>query len=145
MLWKSKPAAEHEDRGGQSHHYADIVRPEKLGDWAIEKNPALKYFHEALQDWGERLGNPSRRPVCMTCSHEFRANSNMPSAWMFVRLSVNEAGVLKHMLVVGICESCATKNDTGLLSKGLAELRRAFPDMPEFKLQLVQEWSDLLN
>ena len=64
---------------------------------------------------------------------------------MFVRLSVNEAGVPKHMLVVGICESCATKNDTSLLSEGLAELRRAFPDMPEFKLQLVQEGSDLLN
>src|SRR5436309_10360361 len=31
----------------------------------------LHYLHEAMQDWGERRGNPSRRPVCMTCPHEF--------------------------------------------------------------------------
>ena len=75
------------------NHYAEIVRPEMLGQWAMEKNPSLQYLHEAMQDWGERRGNPSRRPVCMTCPHEFQVNARMPSAWMFVRLSVNKAGV----------------------------------------------------
>jgi hypothetical protein len=69
----------------------------------------------------------------------------MPSAWMFVRLSVNKAGVPKHMTLVGICETCAAKNDAILLREGLVELRRAFPDVPEFKMQLVEEESGLFN
>src|SRR5262249_16900532 len=36
----------------------------------IERNPALQYLHEAIQDWGNRLGKPSQRPVCLTCPHE---------------------------------------------------------------------------
>src|SRR5437773_8681748 len=106
MLRKQKPAAEHGDDDGQSattsKHYAEIVRPEMLGQWAMEKNPSLQYLHEAMQDWGERRGNPNRRPVCMTCPHEFQVNARMPSAWMFVRLSVNKAGVPKQMILVGI-------------------------------------------
>src|SRR5215831_8474042 len=127
------------------NHYAEIIRPETLGQWALEKNPALQYLHEAMQDWGERLGNPSRRPVCLTCPHEFHVNVPMPSAWMFVRLSVNKAGVPKHMILVGVCQNCAAAtDDLTLLRKGLAELRRAFPNMPEFTVQLVQE-STVLN
>src|SRR5262249_7863322 len=76
-----------------STHYAEIIRPDILGQWAFEKNPALPYLHEAIQDWGERRGDPDRRPVCMTCLHEFHVNASMPSAWLFVRLSVNTAGV----------------------------------------------------
>jgi hypothetical protein len=60
------PASEHGTDGGQSveqaKHYAEIVRPEMLGQWAMEKTPSLQYLHEAMQDWGERRGNPSRRP-----------------------------------------------------------------------------------
>jgi hypothetical protein len=56
-----------EHGNGQSakkwNHYAEIVRPEMLGQWAMEKNPSLQYLHEAMQDWGERRGNPNRRPV----------------------------------------------------------------------------------
>ncbi len=33
----------------------------------------------------------------------------------------------------------------GILREGFAELRRAFPDMPEFKVQVVQEWSGVVN
>ncbi len=110
------------------NHYAEIVRPEMLGQWAMEKNPSLRYLHEAMQDSGERRGNPSRRPVCMTCPHEFQVNARMPSAWMFVRLSVNKAGLPKQMILVGICEKCAVKDDVTLLREGFAELRRAFPD-----------------
>jgi len=98
-----------------------------------------------MQDWGERLGNPSRRPVCLTCPHEFHVNVPMPSAWMFVRLSVNKAGVPRHMILVGICRECAAaSDDVTLLRKGWAELRRAFPDIPEFTMHLVQE-SAVLN
>src|SRR6266516_2165662 len=93
------------------NHYAEIVHPEMLGQWAMDKNPSLQYLHEAMQDWGERRGDPSRRPVCMTCPHEFQVNARMPSAWMFVRLSVNKAGVPKQMILVGICEKCAVKDD----------------------------------
>jgi hypothetical protein len=32
-----------------------------------------------------------------------------------------------------------------LLREGLVELRRAFPHMPEFEMQLAQEGSSLLN
>jgi hypothetical protein len=128
------------------NHYAEVIRPEKLGQWALEKNPALQYLHEAMQDWGERLGNPSRRPVCMACPHEFHVSVPMPAAWMFVRLSVNKLGVPKHMILVGVCEKCAAaSDDVTLLRKGLAELRRAFPDMPEFTMHLVHENSPVLN
>jgi hypothetical protein len=43
----------------------------------------------------------------------------MPSAWMFIRL--------RQMIVVGICEECAAKNDATLLREGFAEIRKAFP------------------
>jgi hypothetical protein len=129
----------------RSQHFAEIIRPDTLGQWAIEKNPTLQYLHEAMQDWGERRGNPKRRPVCMTCPHEFHVNARMPSAWMFVRLSVTEAGVPKHMILVGICDKCAAKDDATLLREGFTELRRAFPDMPEFKVHVVQEWSGVVN
>ena len=64
---------------------------------------------------------------------------------MFVRLSVNNVGVPKHMVLVGICEKCAVTEDESLLREGLAELNRAFPDMPEFTMQLVQEGPTVLN
>jgi hypothetical protein len=57
MAREPELTAEHGNDGG--HHYAEIVRPEMLGQWAIEKNPTLRYLHEAMQD----CGNPSRRPV----------------------------------------------------------------------------------
>jgi len=60
---------------------------------------------------------------------------------LFVRLSVNKAGVPKQMILVGVCEKCAAKDDATLLREGFAELRRAFPDMPEFKMQVIQEGS----
>ena len=143
------PATERDkevEQSAASNHYAEIIRPETLGQWALEKNPALQYLHEAMQDWGERLGDPSRRPVCMTCPHEFHVSVPMPSAWMFVRLSVNKLGIPKHMILVGLCQNCAaTTDDLTLLRKGLVELRRAFPTMPEFTMQLIQEESTVLN
>jgi hypothetical protein len=139
--------ATEDDEGGQSatgsNHFAEIIRPDMLGQWAFQKNPALQYLHEAIQDWGERRGDPNRRPVCLTCTHEFRVNAPMPSAWMFVRLSVNKAGVPRHMILVGIC--CAAQNDATLLREGLIELRRAFPNMPEFKMLVVQERLGVIN
>ena len=75
-----------------------------------------------MEDWGERRGDPNRRPVCMTCPHELHVNAPMPAAWMFVRLSVNKAGVPMQMILVGICETCAAKDETILLRQGLAEL-----------------------
>jgi hypothetical protein len=116
-----------------------------VGQWAIEKNPTLRYLHEAMQDWGERRGNPSRRPMCLTCPHEFRADGSLPPAWMFVRGSVDKASVPKQMILTGICEKCAAKDDATLLREGCADLRRAFPDMPEFKVQVVQEGSGVVN
>src|SRR5262249_9927324 len=107
----------------RSNHYAEIIRPEVLGQWAFEKNPVLQCLHKAIQDWGERRGDPDRRPVCMTCPHEFHANARMPSAWMFVRLAVNKTGVPRQMILVGICEKCAAKDDTTLLREGCADLR----------------------
>ena len=127
------------------NHYAEIVRPEMLWQWAVEENPTLQFLHEAMQNWGERRGDPKRRPVCLACPHEFHVNTAMPSAWMFVRLSANKAGVPKQMILVGICEKCAAKDDAALLREGFAELRRAFPGMPEFKMHVVQEWSGVVN
>ncbi len=48
------------------------------------------------------------------------------------------------MILIGICEKCAAK-DAALLREGFAELRRAFPDMPEFKVHVVQQWSGVVN
>jgi hypothetical protein len=58
-------------------------------------------------------------------------------------LSVNKAGVPRQMILVGICEKCAAKDDATLLREGFAELRWAFPDTPEFKVHVVQEWTDI--
>ena len=60
-------------------------------------------------------------------------------------LSVNKAGVPRQMILVGICEKCAAKDDATLLREGFAELRRAFPDLPEFKMHVVQEWSGVVH
>ncbi len=46
------------------NHYAEIVRPEMLGQWAMEKNPSLQYLHEAMQDWGS--GPWRRTRACST-------------------------------------------------------------------------------
>ena len=43
------------------------------------------------------------------------------------------------------CEKCAVKDDATLLREGFAELRRAFPDMPEFKMQVIQEGSGVVH
>ncbi len=51
----------------KSNHYAEIIRPDTLGQWAMERNLSLQYLHEAIQGWGERRGDRSRRPVCLTC------------------------------------------------------------------------------
>jgi len=64
---------------------------------------------------------------------------------MFVRVSVNKAGVPKQMILIGTCEKCAAKDDATLLREGCADLRRAFPDMPEFKIQVVQKGSGVVN
>jgi hypothetical protein len=117
-------------------HVFEIIRPAVLGQWAIEKNRNLDLLHEAMHDWGERLGNPSQRPLCLTCPHEFDAEGNLPAAWMFVRLSVNEAGMPTQMTLIGICEKCAAKDDQILLREGFAELRKAFPDMTEFEMPM---------
>ena len=129
--------SEHPNKGedsARSRHVVEIIRPEVLGQWALEKNRSLDLLHEAMHDWGERLGDPSQRPVCLTCPHEFQAERTLPPAWMFVRLSVNEAGIPNKMTLIGICERCAPNDDSSLLREGLAELRRAFPDMPEFEM-----------
>ncbi len=126
-------------------HYVEIVRPEMLWQWTVEENPTLQYLKQALQDWAGRRGNPNQRPICLTCEHEFRANGCMPSAWLFVRISVNTAGVPKHLILVGICEKCAAKDDASLLREGFADLRKVYPDMPEFKMQVVQEGSGKVN
>jgi hypothetical protein len=141
MMARNPNAAAEHDSAATSNHFVEIIRPEMLGHWAIESNPSLQYLHEAMQDWGERRGDPNRRPVCLTCPHEFHVNASMPSAWMFVRLSVNKGGVPRHMVLVGICETCAVKNNGTLLQEGCAELRRAFPDVPEFKMLVIQEAS----
>ncbi len=51
----------------------------------------------------------------------------------------------KQMILVGVCETCAAKDDATLLREGFTELRRAFPQMPDFKMQVVQEWSSVVN
>src|SRR5215471_3174742 len=133
-----KLKTEHQDEEDESattpKHRLDIIRPEMLGQWALEKNRSLELLHEAMQDWGERLGNPRQRPVCLSCPHEFNAEGTLPSAWMFVRLSVNEAGVPQQMTLIGICAKCAVKDDLILLREGLDELRKAFPDVSEFNM-----------
>jgi hypothetical protein len=137
-----QPKSEHPNEGeesARSRHVVEIIRPEVLGQWALEKNRSLELLQEAMRDWGERLGDPSQRPVCLTCPHEFQAERALPLAWMFVRLSVNEAGIPKQMTLVGICETCAAKDDSSLLREGLAELQKAFPDMPEFKMLMSEQ------
>jgi len=134
--------SEHPNKGedsARSRHVVEIIRPEVLGQWALEKNRSLELLHEAMHDWGERLGDPSRRPVCLTCPHEFQAERTLPPAWMVVRLSVNEAGIPNKMTLIGICERCAPNDDSSLLREGLADLRRAFPDMPEFEMLMSEQ------
>ncbi len=111
---KPKRPAEHGNEGGQSatrrKHFAEIVRPDLLWRWVMEKNPTLRHFQQALQDWGKRRPNPSRRPLCLTCEHAFHPKGSVPPAWLFVRVSVNKAGVPRQMMLVGICEKCAAKD-----------------------------------
>ncbi len=109
--------SEHPNKGedsARSRHVVEIIRPEVLGQWALEKNQSLELLHEAMHDWGERLGDPSQRPVCLTCPHEFQAERTLPPAWMFVRLSVNEAGIPNKMTLIGICERCAPNDDSSV-------------------------------
>jgi len=47
--------------------------------------------------------------------------------------------------LVGICETCAAKDDATLLREGFADIRKAFPQMPEFKMQVIQEGSGVVN
>ncbi len=54
---------------------------------------------------------------------------------MDVRAAVGQQG---WRTLVGICEKCAAKDDATLLREGCADLRKAFPDMPEFKMQVLQ-------
>jgi len=127
------------------NHFGEIVRPDLLWRWTIEKNPTFRYFQQALRDWDKRRADPSRRPLCLTCDHAFRPGENMPSAWMFVRVSVSKAGVPRQLILVGICEECTANDDARLLREGCADLRRAFPDMPEFKVHVVQEALVVVN
>jgi hypothetical protein len=41
------------------------------------------------------------------------------------------------MILVGICEKCAAKDDATLLREGYADLRREFPDMLRSKVDLT--------
>ena len=117
------------------------------GSWRGGGDPGAQMQVVQRAPYSRRIAycDPKRRPVCLTCPHEFHVNARMPSAWMFVRLSANKAGVPRQMILVGICEKCAARDDAILLRGGFAELRRAFPDMPEFKMHVVQEWSGVVN
>jgi hypothetical protein len=126
-------------------HFGEIIRPDLLWRWTIERNPTLQHFELVLRDWGKRRANPNRRPLCLTCNHGFRPEESIPLAWLFVRMMVNNVGVPRQMILVGVCEGCAVKDDATLLREGVADLRRAFPDMPEFKVQVVQETSAAVN
>lgn len=42
----------------------------------------------------------------------------MPSAWMFVRVAANKVGVPRQLILVGMCEKCAAKDDATLLREG---------------------------
>jgi hypothetical protein len=138
---KPKSASEHSSGVGQPaerrKHFAEIVRPDLLWGWVMERNPTLRHFQEALQDWGKRRDNPSRRSLCLSCEHAFHPEGGAPPAWLFVRVSVNKAGVPKQMILVGICEKCAAKDDATLLREGYADLRREFPDMLRSKVDLT--------
>jgi hypothetical protein len=54
-----KPKSEHRDEeegpATTPKHRLEIIRPEVLGQWALEKNRGLELLHEAMHDWGERL------------------------------------------------------------------------------------------
>jgi hypothetical protein len=94
---KPKSASEHSSGVGQPaarrKHFAEIVR-------VTERNPTLRHFQQALQDWGKRRDNPSRRPLCLSCEHAFHPEGGVPPAWLFVWVSVNKAGVPKQMILV---------------------------------------------
>src|SRR5260370_34908305 len=90
--------SEHPNKGEDSarlRHVVEIIRPEVLGQWALEKNRGRELLHEAMHDWGERLSDPSQPPVCLTGPQEFHAQSTLPPPEMFLRPSVNESGIPK--------------------------------------------------
>jgi len=136
---KSEHRNEDKEPATTPKHRLEIIRPEVLGQWALERNRSLELLHEAIHDWGERLGNPSQRPVCLSCPHEFNTEGTLPSAWMFVRLSVNEIGTPKQMTLIGICEKCSVKDDSSLLREGIDVLRKAFPNVPEFNMLMNED------
>ncbi len=46
----------------QRNHYAEIVHPETLWQWAVEENPTLQFLHEAMQKLGRATGRPQTTP-----------------------------------------------------------------------------------
>src|SRR6266702_1893397 len=98
---KPESTAEHGKDSGQPagkwNHYAEIIRPETLGQWAIEKNPTLRYCTKPCRIGGS--GVATQADPQLTCPHEFRLDGSLPPAWMFVRVSVNKAGVPKQMIL----------------------------------------------
>src|SRR5260370_38562438 len=110
--------SEHPNKGEDSarlRHVVEIIRPEVLGQWALEKNRSLELLHEAMHDWGERLGDPRQRPGCLTCPPEFQPERTLPPAWMFGRLSVSGAEIPNKMTLIGILERVDTNDDSSLL------------------------------
>jgi hypothetical protein len=53
MAQNPQPATERDTEAEQSaKHYAEIIRPETLGQWALEKNPALQYYTRRCRTGG---------------------------------------------------------------------------------------------
>jgi hypothetical protein len=65
--------------------------------------------------------------------------------WLFLQVAVGKAGIPRQLMLVGICEKCAAKDDATLLRAGYVDLKKAFPSLPKFKMQVVQEGSGVVN
>jgi hypothetical protein len=88
-----------------------IIRPEhKLALLLAGEERYLK----VIAEWFKQVRN-ARRPLRLACEHEFEPEGEVPGAFCLTRSSFRDDEAGGRVILTGICQECAQKDDAELL------------------------------
>ena len=116
-----------------SHHGAMqvcIVRHEHVPSLiaaAITGDVEVRVVLDSLQKWRKeaRQRGGNRRLLCLDCETSF-SDAKMPTAFLVVTPFAKISG---HVMVTGICDRCASRDDDALSIAAVKRLRKIYPDL----------------
>jgi hypothetical protein len=108
-------------------HTLTIVRQAQVLAWAVNGDPTLIWFRDALKQW---LTNLARGEcACFVCNKPITNEASWRCAFLFVQVSVQQSGPPSEVVLAAACGECAARSDNELRQAGLAWLRTGFSSL----------------